>query len=152
MMPSRDNESYRRAEKPVGLPPGDKPRKRENDTPADGMPQQEDADQTIDLSDASSNDPALEQTRIVSASESESKADGGRSSSAAKTGSRREFGDYELIDEIARGGMGVVYKARHKKLGRIVALKMILAGEFAGDQEIQRFHVEAHRMVSSTAI
>ena len=65
---------------------------------------------------------------------------------AAKRARRADFPvipGYDILGELGRGGMGVVYRARQKGLKRTVAVKMILAGGHAGPSELSRFHTEA---------
>ncbi len=81
-----------------------------------------------------SEDPALDPTNIDTAPQRQNLATGAVV---------RYFGAHEILEELGSGGMGVVYKARHVRLRKLVALKMIRAGEFASDVEVKMFQAEA---------
>lgn len=67
----------------------------------------------------------------------------GTSSSSLFRSLPADFGHFQLLEEIGRGGMGVVYKARHKSLGALVAVKMIRASRWPSEDDVRRFYREA---------
>ncbi|MEL6109921.1 MAG: serine/threonine-protein kinase, partial [Planctomycetota bacterium] len=98
-----------------------------------------------------SSDPAAETVGITSRSEithSEPTAETSEQETPSTSGSLPDLERYEVHREIGRGGMGVVYEATHRELGRRVAVKMLLSGILAGPERMERFRRESQAIAT----
>lgn len=95
---------------------------------------------------------SLKEFRLVAAAvESVFPPHDGASGQSGERGRERrppDIAGYEVLEMVGSGGMGVVYRARHVKLNRVVAMKMLLAGGYAGPRELERFTRETESIAA----
>jgi len=100
---------------------------------------------TDDLDDDSPSATGIDTGTVVSMSARDPNQSGSLPGNEPAEPEGYQFGEYELLEVIGQGGMGIVYKARQRNLDRMVAVKMIRVGSLALDDEISRFYSEAQK-------